>query len=148
MHFQVRVETFVPGIARPFGDEMVVDAANETDAGERAKLQARDKHPGGNPIVRGTILPLGASYEQKYEPIPIPEDNGPAREVVHAATEDKTPGLRDYDRPSPKTYAEWKALPWLSLKKYAVHAARDTAAAPKNSVEALVILQERGLVKP
>lgn len=141
--FSVRVETHIPG-HRPFGDVFDVKAKDEMAAGEVAKLQARDKHEGGTPLVRG-IRPAGTPWEVNPETnaTSFNRDPGEAPKVVSASTTETQEGIRDYDAPKPKAYAEWKKMPWFTLKKYAFHASR---IQPKDKTEALVMLQERGLV--
>jgi hypothetical protein len=128
-------------------EKITVTAENETRASYLAEIEAREKWPGCVPLIKG-IRPADCPHEQKYERPPEKEGEAP-KDAVHAETADKTEGLRDYDRPSPKPYAEWRAMPWFSLRKYALHAIKGTSAPePKTKTDALVILEERGLVKP
>lgn len=131
----------------PVPEKITVTAENEGKASYLAEIVARERYPGCTPLIKGVLL-AECPHEQIPQPIRPVEGTVPEK-LVHAATEDKTEGLRDYDRPQPRPFAEWKAMPWFSLKKYAVHAIKGTgAAAPTNQKDALVILQERGLVKP
>lgn len=138
MQFSVRVETRVPG-RLPMGDTLTIDALNEMQAGELAKLEARSKYPGGTPLVRGIRASTAVWSQSWAPPEPVLEGEEPANQDADEQ------GPRETAQPVRRPFAEWNSMKWFGLKAHAKHA---SGIEPKDKKEALVMLQERQLIAP